>query len=96
MDLMPVLDKSGVFNQTATEILHKITMPWNCANFKAVQYNDMEALQFSAGKGEMIIAYNRGKKLYNIYQETNGDVKQLYEDVNSDRLRSVIKRLVGE
>ena len=89
----------------AKAILDKFQYPevvflsWGCYDFVAIEYNNMPALKFKTSgflhKGNVIVAYNEAKKLYNVYiMKRNGDVKHMVEDIREDQLQKVIDGLV--
>lgn len=89
----------------AKAILDKFQYPevvflsWGCYDFVAIEYNNMPALKFKTSgflhKGDVIVAYNEAKNLYNVYiMKRNNDVKQMVEDISEDQLQKVIDGLV--
>ena len=89
----------------AKTILDKIQYPeviflsWGCYDFVAIEYNNMPALKFKTSgflhKGNVIVAYDEAKKLYNVYiLKHNRDVKQMVEDISEDQLQKIIDCLV--
>ncbi|MBO7432199.1 MAG: hypothetical protein J6U13_00445 [Salinivirgaceae bacterium] len=76
-----------------------IFLSWGCYDFVAIEYNNMPALKFKTSgflhKGNVIVAYDEAKKLYNVYiLKHNRDVKQMVEDISEDQLQKIIDCLV--
>lgn len=76
-----------------------VLMSWGISNIRAGEYNEMPSLLFKVNgfvhQGEVVIAYNQGSDLYEVYC-LNNDLQpiQSREDVYFDELVDAVDRMV--
>jgi hypothetical protein len=88
------INDTAKYIMTVIKASQAIYYSWGSHSFKAIIYKDMAALQFTVNgflhKGDVIIAYNGGADLFELYLLKKSEVKKSMKRIYVDELVKVI------